>query len=172
MSTQQSTTNASLGQFGDNGSDEGDGLSMRQRIIAAVGNSGEVENTDTTGCVVGDDDVVLWSPDDHDSPLAVHEDEYGPAGDPEWDIGYTDFEDGRTVALFTLSDGESRARVDAEKVDAVARELDMDPSDLLAKARLHERKDYPVQFEVETGELILSPIMKSESEIRNTHTPE
>jgi hypothetical protein len=163
----ESTQTVQLTDFGSSDGDSDD-QEVREKVIDAVGDGGVIENVDTEGCVVGDDSVVLWYPDGRESPMKLKESQYTDPGVAEWEVGYTDFEDGRTVALFTLTDGDSRSRVDAEKVTAVAEEMEMMTSDLLEKAKIHNHDDFPVRFDVDDGQLTVSPILKSDDKIRDS----
>jgi hypothetical protein len=164
---------------GEGGSEEPetDRRTVRECVIDAVGGGGDLGEYAVEGAATGDDQAVMWFPDSETDPLDIPVAEF--TGDVEWDIGYTEpfADDDETVAVLGITAGDKRHVINADKLEAVAYELnerndeEVRISDLLADARINtDYTEYPVLFDLEDGRLMIAPILSAnwEEDVRDT----
>lgn len=161
------TTQAGFDRYNtdDAESESGNTVGTRERIIGMFGNDGDIGDYDLPNSAVGNDELVMWFPEDKNAPLGIPIPEFSDAG--EWEEGHTDVDDEDT-RVYVATAGDNHHVVDADIVDDVADALNTDTETLLDAARTKDdMANYPFLFDItgEDGYTMVAPIIRRYDDI-------
>lgn len=168
------TTNqeqAGFDEFTTTDSSDGDADSKKKpitqrQIIGMFGNDGSIRRHDLADSTISDDEIVMWFPEHKTAPLDIPISEFSESGG--WEEGETEVSDEDT-RVYVIDAGDHGHVVNADKIDSLAEAINTDRDGLLemvrTKSGCRHAENYPVLFDLSTGFVMVSPIIRDRSEI-------
>lgn len=139
----------------------------QRQIIGEFGSGGDIGEYDIPGATVGNDEIVMWFPEDVTAPLDIEIEGFTPT--KEWEEGETEVEDEDT-RVYVLEAGDHHHVVDANKIDSLADALNTSTEELLGNAKTktggRNPVNYPVLYKPTEGNILVSPIIRKYHKIK------
>jgi len=140
---------------------------IKQQFTDTFGKSYPLANNyDFSGCVVGREEVIMWSPDKEADPEGHEFDDYTPVDDVSEKYGPIE---GEPQRVYVLHNDDRGHVVNADKVDQLAEIVDESPESLMQSA--HTLTDYPAHtpmFELSDGKALIAPILLVKHKLEDT----
>lgn len=141
---------------------------IKQQFAAEFGDiePPQADQFDFEGCVVGEENITMWSPDNQTDPNGIELTEYTPAD--SFGMQYAPV-DGDLQRVYVINNGTKSHVINADNVDALAEIVDQTPADLInATARTNtDYANYVVLFDLPAGmgNAMFAPICVTDDEL-------